>query len=294
VDAVVSATIKTRKNKASVPEAGAPPPPTKRDVFLDLTKATAEFSAVRSRESLEYEERKVLLAEVLKSLVDVRQAVLPGTGRIRQLYLQVHDLFDVKGMFYDTDVSEWGALLGPSANSGKYALHSEQKKAAPLGSSLGWVHQIDGDERRDQFLNAPWAWVCIPVKPGKESQAAEFLKAQGLLISRDNALDKILREMGRFREAETIVSKTAVRQEDVKVKRGQEVEDDPRPWLSTAEPLKELKLTWNDVYPLISTQFTMQYVQGFIFDTIGTGPNWSDSAASMQMSVEQTPSLHKK
>ncbi len=34
-----------------------------------------------------------------------------------------------------------------------------------MGSSLGWLVQIDGDERHNEFLNAPWVKVVLPTPP---------------------------------------------------------------------------------------------------------------------------------
>ena len=33
---------------------------------------------------------------------------------------------------------------------------------AQLGSSLGWLLQLDGDNLRNAFLNAPWVKAVIP------------------------------------------------------------------------------------------------------------------------------------
>jgi len=54
-------------------------------------------------------------------------------------------------------------------------LITEQTLPAPLGSSLGWLIQIDGDERRNQFLNAAWAKAVLPVRPGHELAALQWV-----------------------------------------------------------------------------------------------------------------------
>jgi LysM repeat protein len=46
---------------------------------------------------------------------------------------------------------------------------------APLGSSLGWLIQIDGDARRNQFLNAAWVKAVLPIRPGHELEALDWL-----------------------------------------------------------------------------------------------------------------------
>ncbi|WP_199487317.1 hypothetical protein [Actinomadura spongiicola] len=54
-------------------------------------------------------------------------------------------------------------------------LITEETQPAPLGSSLGWLIQIDGDERRNQFLNAAWAKAILPIRPGHEVAAVAWL-----------------------------------------------------------------------------------------------------------------------
>lgn len=56
-------------------------------------------------------------------------------------------------------------------------LITEQTQPAPLGSSLGWLIQIDADARRNEFLNAAWVKVVMPVRPGQEAAAIEWLIA---------------------------------------------------------------------------------------------------------------------
>ncbi|WP_156325615.1 hypothetical protein [Nonomuraea sp. SBT364] len=55
-------------------------------------------------------------------------------------------------------------------------LITEQSQPAPLGSSLGWLIQADGDSRRNEFLNAAWAKAVLPVRPGRERAALEWLE----------------------------------------------------------------------------------------------------------------------
>jgi hypothetical protein len=53
---------------------------------------------------------------------------------------------------------------------------TEESEPAKLGSSLGWLLQLDGDNRRNAFLNAPWVKAVIPIRPGKEEAAINWLK----------------------------------------------------------------------------------------------------------------------
>ncbi|MGW4828608.1 hypothetical protein ACWEOG_13585 [Amycolatopsis japonica] len=55
-------------------------------------------------------------------------------------------------------------------------LITEKSNPAPTGSSLGWLIQSDGDERRNEFLNAAWVKVVLPIRPGHETKAIDWLK----------------------------------------------------------------------------------------------------------------------
>jgi len=53
---------------------------------------------------------------------------------------------------------------------------TDSSDPAKLGSSLGWLLQLDGDNMRNAFLNAPWVKAVIPIRPGKEEAAINWLK----------------------------------------------------------------------------------------------------------------------
>jgi hypothetical protein len=52
---------------------------------------------------------------------------------------------------------------------------TEESAPAKLGSSLGWLLQLDGDNLRNAFLNAPWVKAVIPIRIGKEKDAINWL-----------------------------------------------------------------------------------------------------------------------
>jgi hypothetical protein len=68
----------------------------------------------------------------------------------------------------------WGGIN--DANRDNYYI-TEQSDPAKLGSSLGWLLQLDGDNMRNAFLNAPWVKAVIPIRPGKEEAAINWLKS---------------------------------------------------------------------------------------------------------------------
>ncbi len=67
----------------------------------------------------------------------------------------------------------WGGVEDP--NRDNYYI-TEDSEPAKFGSSLGWLLQLDGDNMRNAFLNAPWVKAVIPIRPGKEEAAINWLK----------------------------------------------------------------------------------------------------------------------
>lgn len=67
----------------------------------------------------------------------------------------------------------WGGVDDP--NRDNYFI-TEDSKPARFGSSLGWLLQLDGDNMRNAFLNAPWVKAVIPIRPGKEKAAINWLR----------------------------------------------------------------------------------------------------------------------
>jgi hypothetical protein len=64
---------------------------------------------------------------------------------------------------------------------------TEESRPAKLGASLGWLLQLDGDDLRNSFLNAPWVKAVIPIRPGKERAAMNWL--QRLHVEGTDGLD---------------------------------------------------------------------------------------------------------
>ncbi len=67
----------------------------------------------------------------------------------------------------------WGGIN--DAERDNYYI-TEDSEPAKLGSSLGWLLQLDGDSRRNAFLNAPWIKAVLPIRPGREEAAINWLK----------------------------------------------------------------------------------------------------------------------
>lgn len=75
------------------------------------------------------------------------------------------------GTLGDDDLVGWGG----GGREDNYLI-TESSEPARLGSSLGWLLQLDGDNLRNAFLNAPWVKAVIPIRPGRERDALEWLE----------------------------------------------------------------------------------------------------------------------
>ena len=53
---------------------------------------------------------------------------------------------------------------------------TEETAPAPMGASLGWLIQLDGDTHRNAFLNSPWVKAVLPIRPGRERDAILWLQ----------------------------------------------------------------------------------------------------------------------
>ena len=73
------------------------------------------------------------------------------------------------------EMIDWGTHV---STAGEPYLVTEESNPAPLGASLGWVMQLDGDPMRNAFLNSAWAKVVVPMRPGRESEAITWLRDQ--------------------------------------------------------------------------------------------------------------------
>jgi hypothetical protein len=86
-----------------------------------------------------------------------------------------HRYFDLNGMFSYTHPSWWmPRWRGTVSEKETYEITADSEPS-PMGSSLGWMIQLDGDTRRNAFLNSPWARICLPIVPGRERQAIKWL-----------------------------------------------------------------------------------------------------------------------
>ncbi len=74
----------------------------------------------------------------------------------------------------EDDLVGWDGLAPTDPRHGRYFI-TEDSAPAPMGASLGWLLQLDGDNHRNAFLNSPWVKVVLPIRPCMEMAALNWL-----------------------------------------------------------------------------------------------------------------------
>ncbi|MEY2433667.1 MAG: hypothetical protein QOC92_3392 [Acidimicrobiaceae bacterium] len=82
------------------------------------------------------------------------------------------------------DIVDWGGAA--EAGRDNYYI-TDKSEPAKLGSSLGWLIQLDGDDLRNAMLNSPWVKAVIPIRVGKERAAMNWLRQAH--VEGDDGLD---------------------------------------------------------------------------------------------------------
>ena len=117
-------------------------------------------------------------AELIRTIFDVDAMlyfVAPEWWMPRRRHGQLDLNQVVDGKPYQLTGSDT-LLWGGEHRADNYRI-TENSAPARLGASLGWLMQLDGDNLRNAFLNAPWVKAVIPVRPGHETAALNWLRA---------------------------------------------------------------------------------------------------------------------
>lgn len=171
-----------------------------RDRIRDASKIT-----LRPSWDLREEERTVVYRKLIERLMldSWKSADTTANRRLSHVRSEVvRSIFDVDGMLYfvapewwmprrrkgrldttiemsdkpfalmEDDLVKWGGEKRPD----NYRI-TEESAPARVGSSLGWLLQLDGDNLRNAFLNAPWVKAVIPIRAGREKAALNWLRA---------------------------------------------------------------------------------------------------------------------
>ncbi len=126
-----------------------------------------------------------VLAELINSIFDIDKMlyfVAPDWWKPREHMKQFLSINELQSKLAESVVG-WGPL-----RSENYLI-TEKSVPAQLGSSLGWLLQLDGDNLRNAYLNAPWVKAVIPVRPGKERAAMAWL--QNVNVEGADGLDAV-------------------------------------------------------------------------------------------------------
>lgn len=143
------------------------------------------------------EEERIVVYRILIQDMLMKGISMPNQHTRHVVSELINSIFDVDKMLYfvapewwkprmhkssqslggnvtETEYTDWGGV-GEKARSDNYHITNDSKPAK-FGSSLGWLLQLDGDNQRNTFLNAPWVKAVIPIRPGKEKAAINWLK----------------------------------------------------------------------------------------------------------------------
>ncbi|KAA0972171.1 peptidoglycan-binding protein [Aureimonas fodinaquatilis] len=181
---------------------------TKAAFFTGARERIEQSRAITARkyDDLREEERIIVYRRLISSLMTDDHYDAPAAGesdRNRHVLSQLlNTIFDIDKMLYFVAPEWWKPRAGSRVGMGYNELAQNVPEAlvtwddglqrpdnylitnksmpAAKGSSLGWLLQLDGDDMRNSFLNAPWVKAVIPVRPGREKAAINWLKAVGV------------------------------------------------------------------------------------------------------------------
>ena len=163
----------------------------------------------RSSDDLREEERIIIYRRLVESLMTSNQYHYADNKARHVLSALINTIFDIDKMLYFVAPEWWkprahskisigvnnitqnlqGSIVtwDSQQNRKDDYLITGKSTAAPMGASLGWLLQLDGDNLRNAFLNAPWVKSVIPIRPGREKAALAWL--QGAKVEGVEGLD---------------------------------------------------------------------------------------------------------
>ncbi len=173
-----------------------------KEAFIKAAKDRIKLSSEikqRKFEELREEERIMVYRNLIASLLTSSIYQYTDNQSRHTLSELINSIFDVDKMLYfvapewwkprvhehqGLGINELSALDSDSLvnwsdleNRTDNYFITEDSIPARMGSSLGWLLQLDGDNLRNAFLNAPWVKAVIPIRPGKEQAAIHWLQS---------------------------------------------------------------------------------------------------------------------
>ncbi|PZS18758.1 MAG: hypothetical protein DLM57_05710 [Pseudonocardiales bacterium] len=187
-----------------------------RQAFIDESRTRIKIASdlqPRAAEDLRGEERIVVYRRLIQDMLTPSAFVPQPDAQTQHVVAELIDsIFDVDKMLYFVSPEWWRPRLhhghqetggfdsytdpvtgqpvavpnsipaedtfgwGDGATREDNYYVTEESKPARLGSSLGWLLQLDGDDMRNAFLNAPWVKAVLPIRPGQERVALNWLQ----------------------------------------------------------------------------------------------------------------------
>lgn len=173
--------------------------------LVEAAKERIKFASeikTRQYEDLREEERIIIYRKLIRTLLgelgnDVEFLLFDGENKKAHILSElIQSIFDIDKMLYFVAPEWWRPKIWfntkhlfnfgfksekinnwqdiPDRDNNYFI--TEESSPARMGSSLGWLLQLDGDKLRNAFLNAPWVKATIPIRPGKEKAALTWLK----------------------------------------------------------------------------------------------------------------------
>jgi len=125
-------------------------------------------------------------SELIKSIFEIDKLLyyvapewwIPRVGRFKsrqRVSMEGSAPVEETNILKEEDKVSWGGSNAMGFKRDNYMI-TEDSEPAKMGSSLGWLIQLDGDNHRNAFLNSPWVKAVIPIRPGAEHAALEWLR----------------------------------------------------------------------------------------------------------------------
>lgn len=172
-----------------------------KDAYIKAAQERIEIASnikTRKFEELREEERTIVYRNLINSLMTDHNYKYADNETRHILSELINSIFDIDKMLYFVAPEWWKPrehpnFLGVNDLMSQYGdsvvswadgvprpsnyLITDKSQPAVMGSSLGWLLQLDGDNLRNAFLNSPWVKAVIPIRPGKEQAAIKWLQS---------------------------------------------------------------------------------------------------------------------
>jgi hypothetical protein len=214
----------------------------------------------RAAQDLRQEERYEIMNRMISYLFGKKH----DPAEISPLEIEYFQKYmDINSMFIYTYPAWWKPRYSSTSTGFRRSGYeiSADSEPAPLGSSLGWLIQLDGDNRRHEFLNSPWVRICIPIRQTYEREATAWL-AQNIegVIGYNPTQDPLKKVLEHFEELNKKIR-------SLKLEEGPDyVTIDTK--VNLSPPQNNAPLKPEHVYPIIDQFEVTVPTDGFVYETL--------------------------